>query len=161
MRREEGFSLIELLITVALIAVVAAVAMPAFNGFRDTLAQRQATSQIINDLRRARQTSVTQHRSVIVAFGNGVATTNITSYTLHTDFDGDGVKDSNEPRVARALPKRTRIASATIPQHVDSLIFDTSGMLIAGSSGGRLIVAGMRGRPDTLAVSAVGMVYQP
>ena len=36
-----------------------------------------------------------------------------------------------------------------------------SGLLVSGSSGGRLIIAGTRGRPDTLNVSAVGMVYQP
>ena len=116
MRRESGFSLIEMLITVALVASLIGVAMPAFNSFRDTLAQRQATSQLINDLRRARQTSVTRHRSVIIAFGNGVATTNITTYSLHTDLDGDRIKDSNEPNLTRVLPKRTRISSVTMSE---------------------------------------------
>ena len=160
-RSQSGFSLIEMLITVALVGIAVAIGIPAARGFRDTLARGQARTQLIADLRSARQISVTQHRSVIVAFGNGSTTTNITSYTLHVDLNGDRLKQSNEQRTFHALPKPMKITSAAIPQHTDSLIFDTSGLLIAGSSGGRFILAGTRGRADTLDVSAVGMVYRP
>jgi len=135
MPRDEGFTLIELLITISLIAVVLGLAMPGFKSFRDTLAQRQATSQLINDLRTARQTSVTRHRSVVVAFGNGSVTTNITNYTLLTDLDGDGVADVGEPQLYRALPKRVQIANVAFSPTPSKLTFDTSGMLLAGSSG--------------------------
>jgi prepilin-type N-terminal cleavage/methylation domain-containing protein len=160
MHRTRGFSLIELLVAVAVLGLLLGIAVPGLNGYRDTLAQQEARTQLITDLRQARQTSVTRHRSVIVAFGNGSSTTNITTYSVHTDLDGDRVKDSNEPRMVRGLPKKVRLASVALSPN-DSLIFDTSGLLVPGSSGGRLVISGARGKSDTLAVSAVGMVYDP
>jgi len=163
-RTSAGFTLIELLITVAVLGIALAVAFPGFRGFRDSLARSQARAQLVADLRSARQTSVTRHRSVIVSFGNGSATTNITSYTLHTDLNGDQVVQAGEPVTTHALPTPAKLSSIAItssPAHPTKLIFDTSGLLIPGYSGGRLIVAGGRGRADTLDVSAVGMVYRP
>lgn len=161
MHRSSGFTLIELLFVVAALGVLLAIAIPGYGRFRDTLAKEQARGQLINDLRFARQTSVTRHRSVIVSFGNGSATTNILSYMLLTDLNGNGAVDTGEPRLWRNLPKSTRIASVAFSPTATKLTFDTSGLLVPGSSGGRLVLAGRRGRPDTLAVSAVGMVYQP
>ncbi len=160
MNRASGFTLIELLVAVAVLGLLFGIGIPALSGYRDTLAQREARSLLIADLRHARQTSVTRHRSVVLAFGNGVVTSNITSYTLHTDLNGNRVRETNEPRLQRTLPRGVRLASVALTP-VDSVIFDTSGLLVPGSSGGRLVISGRRGRPDTLAVSAAGMVYDP
>lgn len=160
MQRNSGFSLIELLFAVAVLGVLIGVAIPGLSSYRDTLAKEEARSQLIADLRQARQTSVTRHRSVIVAFGDGSVTTNITTYSIHTDLDGDRVKDADEVRTARALPRKVRLSKVALGP-VDSVIFDTRGILVSGSTGGRLILAGPRGNPDTLAISAVGMVYDP
>lgn len=160
-RSSQGFTLIELLITIGILGIALAVAFPAFRSFRDSLARSQARAQLIADLRGARQTSVTRHRSVIVSFSG---TTNQTTYTLHTDLNGDQIQQANEPRSLHVLPNPAKISSVAIvssPAHPTSLIFDTSGLLIPGYSGGRLIVTGGRSRPDTLDVSAVGMVYRP
>jgi type IV fimbrial biogenesis protein FimT len=161
MHRTSGFSLVELLIALTVLGLILAIGIPGYASFRDTLAQQQARGQLIADLRYARQTSVTRHRSVVVAFGNGSVTTNIRSYTLLTDLDGDGVPDANEPIRWRNLPNRVQISSVAFTPTATRLTFDTSGLLVPGSSGGRLVIRGRRGRPDTLAVSAVGMVYQP
>lgn len=160
MNRHSGFSLIELLFAVAILGVLVGIAIPGLSSYRDTLAKEEARNQLIGDLRQARQTAVTRHRSVVVAFGNGVVTTNVTTYTIHTDLDGDRVKDSDEIRTQHGLPKKVRLSRVALGP-VDSLIFDTSGLLVSGSTGGRLILAGPRGKPDTLAISAVGMVYDP
>lgn len=160
MNRTSGFTLIELLIAVAALGILIGLGIPRLAGYRDALARQEARGLLIADLRQARQIAATRHHSVIVAFGDGSVTTNITRYSLHTDLDGDRVRDANEPRVERVLPNRIRLESVQLSP-VDSLIFDIGGLLVPGSSGGRLVLAGPHGRPDTLAISAVGTAYRP
>lgn len=159
MREARGFTLIELMIVCAVVAVVLAIAVPGLSAYRTTMALQQARAQVIADVRTARQAAVTRHRGVIVTFGNGVATTNVTTYSILTDLNGNAAPDPGEPYNTRSLPSGVKMSTALNP--TDRLNFDTSGLLAAGTSGGRLILGASRGRPDTLHVSAVGMIYQP
>jgi prepilin-type N-terminal cleavage/methylation domain-containing protein len=155
-----GFSLVELLIVVTVIGLALAVATPNFVRFGDTLALQQARAQLVEDLRMARQLAITRHSPVIVAFGNGTTTTNVTAYSTLVDANGDGAAQAGERRFARTLPRRTRLATVTFDR-VDSLLFDPSGVLLPGTSGGQLALASSAGPRDTLLVSAAGVVYRP
>jgi type II secretory pathway pseudopilin PulG len=141
------------------IGIVLAIGLPAFGSYRLTYAKRQAREQIIQDVRSARQVSVTQHSPVIMAFGNGVATTDITTYTIHVDRNGDGIKQSSEPRASRTLPKDTRLSTVALAP-VDTLKFDISGILRPGTNGGTIIVANSRNVRDTLTETPGGMVFK-
>jgi prepilin-type N-terminal cleavage/methylation domain-containing protein len=158
--RSRGFSLIELMVVVVIMGIALSIATPPFLRFADTLALGQARTQVEQDLRLARQTAITRHSQVIVAFGNGGTTTNVAGYVIHVDSNGDCAVQSGERRFQRSLPQRTLIAAVVLAP-TDSVIFDPSGVLRPGTGGGRLDLVSQRGFRDTVLVSAAGVVYRP
>ena len=65
-------------------------------------------------LRVARQKAVTTHTPIIVAFGNGSTTTDITTYTVHSDTNSDRIKQSGEPWVSYTLPSGTKLETVSL-----------------------------------------------
>lgn len=155
-----GFSLIELMIVLVVAGLLLAMGAPAWKGFQRSLLQKQARAEVVQAIRTARQTAITQHAPVIVTFGTPPTTTNITTYAVHIDADGDRVKDSGERWTQRALPATSRLTSVAL-NPTDSLLFDPSGALMPGGTGGMLIISSGRGSPDTLMVTGVGTVFRP
>ena len=158
MLRERGFTLMELMVALVIAGILLVVTVPGFIRFRSSLVRDQVKWALVADLRYARQLAVTKHRPVVIAFGNGSTTTDITTYTLHTDSDGDGVKDSGELVLNRTLPRGGVLTLVSLAP-VDTVIFDASGSLRPGATGGQIIYRGAQGNVDTLNVSAIGMVY--
>jgi hypothetical protein len=112
---------------------------------------------VLQDVRTMRQASVTQHRRVILAFIRTGGT--VTSYSLHTDSDGDYIVDSGERFRVRVLPTGTRLSTVALTP-VDTISFEPSGTLRVGSTGGVLVLNDARNRPDTLLVTAVGHIIR-
>lgn len=159
MNRTRGFTLVETMIAVLVAGIILAIGTPAFIGFNRSLSKIQAKERLIQDIRYARQLAVTRHQSVVVVFGTPPTTTNITGYSLHVDTDGDRTRDAGEQVQERTLPRGSALSLVDLSP-VDSLIFDPSGALHPGTTGGRLVSGNGRGTPDTLYISGVGMVYQ-
>ncbi|RQW77212.1 MAG: prepilin-type N-terminal cleavage/methylation domain-containing protein [Geobacter sp.] len=66
--RIKGFTLVELLIVVALIAIVSAVAIPAVNSYRDQCGLRAAAMEICGMIREAKQKALVYERTYSVGF---------------------------------------------------------------------------------------------
>ena len=157
---QKGFSLIELMVAVIVAGVVIAIGLPSYVGFQKTLNMSQTRERMVQDLRYARQIAVTRHRQVIMTFGVPPTTTNILTYNTHIDSDGDRVVDTAESVVTRSLPRGSVLSTVSLTP-TDSLIFDSSGSLAPGSTGGTIIFVNGLNKPDTVWVSGVGMVYNP
>jgi prepilin-type N-terminal cleavage/methylation domain-containing protein len=155
---QRGFSLIELMVVLILVGIILGVATPSFGRYRLTLVSERTKSQLFEDIRAARQRAITQHAPVIVAFGNGVSTTNITTYTIHFDANGDKVAQSTELKMSRTVPRDSKLSKVSLVPP-DTLIFDVSGMLKTPTKGGTIAV-NTANVNDTLAVSIAGLVYQ-
>jgi prepilin-type N-terminal cleavage/methylation domain-containing protein len=155
-----GFTLIELMMVLVVVGIVLTAGIPAFGTFRDRMMIIQATNQVTQDLRLARQVAVTRHCPVIITFGNGAGTTDIGNYSVHYDTNGDGVVAAGERYFNRTMPRRTRLSSVSLTP-TDKVTFDMSGVLAPGTGGGQLVLSTSRGRVDTLLVSATGVVYRP
>ncbi|HTI97678.1 MAG TPA: prepilin-type N-terminal cleavage/methylation domain-containing protein [Dongiaceae bacterium] len=67
-RRVAAFTLIELLVVISIIALLAAVGLPALKGFGKSNAINAADRQMLDDLQYARLRAMTEHTTVYVVF---------------------------------------------------------------------------------------------
>jgi len=160
MSLSRGFTLLELMWALIIVGIVMILAMPGYGRFRDSMALKQANAQVLQDVRRARQLAITRHVPVVVRFGTPPSVSNITSYTIHVDTNGDNVRQASEMMTVRNLPTGTRLSAVSLTP-TDSIAFDTAGLLRSGTTGGRITIANRLNRRDTLMVSAAGVCYQP
>ena len=87
--KKRGFTLVELMIVIAVIAIISAIAAPNFTTY---MAQRRlngAARMVMSDLMAARQKAVTQNNQFRVIFSGN-------QYTILDDDDNDGSADGGE-----------------------------------------------------------------
>ena len=70
----KGFSLIELLIVIAILATILSMAVPNFNRYRDNANLREAAGEISGDIQLYKQSAIAENREYRVNF-NAVANT--------------------------------------------------------------------------------------
>lgn len=159
MKGQRGVSLMELMVVLMIIGVVLRFIVPPIGHFRLTMVQSRTKGMLIEDIRAARQRAITRHTSVIMAFGNGVSTTNLTTYKVHADTNGDKLVTSGEMVLNKTLPRDSKLSKVSLTP-TDTLIFDVSGTLRTGTSGGKIAIQ-TGSLKDTLQVSVAGIVYKP
>lgn len=169
--------MVELLITVAIVAVLASMAVPSFRTMLVKRSVDAAADTLVSDLRFARSEAVKRSSQVTVcAASNGTSCTGTGAlwkdgWIVFVDFDGDGSVDAGDGdqivRVQDVLPSIASIAAANgsskfqfsyqptgwAKAATQTFIITPSGDVPAGST--RLICvsisgrAGLRPRGDT------------
>jgi prepilin-type N-terminal cleavage/methylation domain-containing protein len=157
--RVRGFTLVETMITLVIAGILVACTLPGFVRVRTNMVQRKTRMQITQDLRLARQIAVTRRAPVVVQFGNGVNTHDLTTYTFHVDNNADLMKQTGEMVTPKSLLQGVTLSDVSLTPR-DSLIFDITGDLWPGTRGGTLILRSSTGRADTIKISASGLVYR-
>ncbi|OQC55298.1 MAG: Fimbrial protein precursor [Deltaproteobacteria bacterium ADurb.Bin022] len=69
-KRTLGFTLIEMMVVIAVIAVLSAIAVPSFMEYARNQRLNGAARQVYTDLMNARQQAVTENKKIIVQFVN-------------------------------------------------------------------------------------------
>lgn len=89
--RETGFSLVELMIVIAVMAAAAAIAIPAYHvTIKPSADLKGASQRIFSDMQLARLRAVSENVDYGLAFSAGP------TYQVFKDIDGDGQCDSGE-----------------------------------------------------------------
>jgi len=70
-KAKKGFTLIELMVTIAIIAIIAMIAAPALGEFIDKTRLRGATDRLYADMQFARSEAVKRNSSVSIKFSTG------------------------------------------------------------------------------------------
>lgn len=100
-QRTRGFTLLELLITMAVVAILAAIAVPSFQNMIATQQVRSAASDLVSALNFARSEAVKRNASVTVTPAAGGWTDGWTiaagATTLRVDDGSDGVTLTGAP----------------------------------------------------------------
>ena len=160
MKGQRGFTIMELMVVLIIAGIMVTLVMPGYRNFRLSLAHDQTMWQVMEDLRAARQLAITRHCQVVVVFGNGSTTTNVTTYKVLQDNNNNLVADAGEPQKTRTIPTASKLSNVNLTP-TDSLIYDISGMLVPRCKGGKVIVntTGSGSGKDTIQVSITGQPY--
>ena len=140
MKKNFGFTLIELMVTIAVLAIVLTVAMPNFSHFVKSNATTGQTNALLADLQLARSTAVSRNRAVQICASNDGATCSGTSwsagYLVWADNNGDSAMTSDEiVRIAGPGQHDTAITAAdNAGNSVSKVDFEPSGFADLGSA---------------------------
>jgi type IV fimbrial biogenesis protein FimT len=108
MKKSSGFTLIEAVVVVAIIAILTALAAPSFKSLIQSNAMSSNVNSFLSDMRFARSEAVRRGGSVVMCGSklpestqscNASSATNgwVTGWIVFDDLDKDGAHDANEP----------------------------------------------------------------
>lgn len=136
-RAARGLSLIELMVTIAVLAVLLAVGVPSFAALARQWRQDAAVEAFVGDLRLARSTATRTSRPVVVCANSGTGscatgTDWAGGWLVFSDLDGNDDLGAGEPLIAQ------RGAQAGIAAMLDGsapakLVFRSNGTLSGGN----------------------------
>jgi len=94
MDKNPGFTVVELLVTIAMVALVTAIAVPNFIGWLPDYRLRAAARDLFSNFQKAKLTAIKQNVNTAVCFNSG-------GYVSFVDTDIDFQKDGFEETVAQ------------------------------------------------------------
>ena len=123
-KQQSGFSLIELMVTVAIGGIVMAVGFPAFSGFIKNSRITTQTNDVLTSIHVARNEAVSRgHNIRILSLSGG--TDWASGWQIRLDVDDDGVTDAEDT----VLRNYDAIENATLVGDVSIVTFEPTGYL--------------------------------
>ncbi len=128
--KQKGFSLVELMITVAVIGITAAVAIPSYRAWIQNTKVRTAAESILNGIQKARSEALMRNTQVRFTLGANSAWT-VGCVTTIADLDGDGVADCPAIIDTRANTEGGTAAAVTtvLPGGATNATFNNLGII--------------------------------
>jgi prepilin-type N-terminal cleavage/methylation domain-containing protein len=123
MRKKSGFTTYELMVTIAIMSVIAAVTMPPYLKWYRTSRLRSAVSSFTADLEMAKTAAIRENDFVVIEFYPG-------SYKIFVDSNEDWGSSGENILLDRALPPSVSIdtANLSLPTVNDKVRFNSRGI---------------------------------
>lgn len=169
MKRQSGFTLLELMVALAIAAVLASVAVPNMIAYRSNQRLSAAARQILGVMQETRMLAIKEGREIVVRFDIATQSYLIFADTGEEDADGNkildedknivgagnGILDEGEDIISEeTLPSDIRMTEATFARGVPRTRFDFRGM--ATQFGGHVSLANARGSALRVTLRASG-----
>jgi type IV fimbrial biogenesis protein FimT len=143
-KRESGFTLIELTIAIAILAILAAIAVPNVIGWLPNHRLKSAARDLVSNFQRAKLEAVKRNRDVVIGFNTGAYTPGgqVGRYEVFVDNGAGGgvagnfTRDGNETRILLpvTMPKNVSLYLANFSGNTTTG-FDSRGLALASRSG--------------------------
>lgn len=151
MPRNKGFSLVELMIVIAIVGILAAVMTPSFLSWRDRSKVRGDATELRAVFESAKLRAIKHNCNAVVAFPD------TTSYQAFVDTNNSGVRDAGEDMITtRTLAPGVTITTNTFVGN--DMAFNPRGMANGPNSTGRVIMTSPGGENYEVVVSSFGRV---
>lgn len=146
-----GFSVIELMVVVVIMAVMAAVSIPAFRSHTESVNLTKGSQEVASSLKLARTRAVATNNPVVVVFNSDDGT-----FFLFEDVDDDGTHDADEASAGPyEVPRRISISSVSFAS--ETVTFNPNG---SASETGAVVLANTKDLAQRVDVTApTGLVY--
>ena len=123
MRKNSGFTIYELMVTIAIMALIAAITMPPYLKWFRTSRLRSAVSSFTVDLEMAKTEAIRKNGLVVIEFYSG-------RYKIFVDSNKDWDSSGENILLDRVLPPSVSIDTATLslPTVNDKVRFNSRGI---------------------------------
>jgi len=145
----KGFSLIEVLVVISILAIVAAATIPNLIAWRSGMQLRAAVNELRNDLESAKTRAVKENATVTVAFEPASGQYRMTC----PDEDSNTILLKSQ-----TLPAGVRIATENPAHTLDSLGNQTSFSSRGTAGACTIVLANQQGRTKSIGITFIGKI---
>jgi type IV fimbrial biogenesis protein FimT len=148
MKTDRGFSLIEIMVATAIVAIAAAFAVPNIVGWRTKQSFLSAASDVHEAVKTARSAAIKENRQVVIQFDTANR-----RFTVFSDVDKDGSQDSGERTIlSRTYRNDIVLNTGSLPSNC--LTFDSRGLVTHPGTG--IVLSHARFGSRTINITVTG-----
>ena len=115
MMRKNGFTIVELIVIIAILVVLVLIAIPGFSRWLPNYRLRAATRDLFSNFQHAKLTAIKRHRTCAISFDQDIDTTTY-DYVVYVDMGNDLELDAGDEVLTKVL----------FSERYEGVIFDTT-----------------------------------